>query len=266
MHSAGLIKTYWAEKQKIKPKNIVVVSIMPCTAKKFEASRQELKIRGNWPIDYCLTARELIWLIKKNKIDFIGLRPLPADNPLALASGAAAIYGASGGVMESALRTVEYLLRTARDSVCRDLDKMASERPGDSSATCPPAGRIEFKEVRGLAGVKRAELIMGERKLRVAVVNGLGNIQPVLDNLPDYDYIEVMACPDGCIGGGGQPIPTTAAIRKKRLTALYKIDGSSKIRRAHENQEAIEALTWLERQGRLKHQVLYTGYKKEPKK
>jgi len=208
IHSAGIIKTYWAEKMKIKPKNIMVVSIMPCTAKKFEASRRELKIGGNWPVDYCLTTRELVYLIKKNRIDFMDLKPLPADNPLGAASGAAVIYGASGGVMESALRTAEYLTQTAQDSVCRSFTKAEKLKTKFCNS------RIKFKEVRGLAGVKRAELMMGDKKFRVAVVNGIGNIKSALDNLRDYDYIEVMACPDGCIGGGGQPIPTTAAIRK----------------------------------------------------
>ena len=256
IHSAGIIKTYWAEKLKINPKNIVVVSIMPCTAKKFEAGRKELKVKGNWPVDYCLTTRELVYLIKKNKIDFVGLNPLAADNPLGSASGAAAIYGASGGVMESALRTAEYLTQTAQDIVCRNLKKKKKLNTKFCNST------IEFKSVRGLAGVKRAELTLGDKKFRVAVVNGIGNIRPVLDNLKDYDYVEVMACPDGCIGGGGQPIPTTAAIRKMRLAALYRIDDKSKIRRAHENKEAVEVLSWLKNKGKLENQVLYTKYKK----
>ncbi|MFH0956201.1 MAG: [FeFe] hydrogenase, group A, partial [Candidatus Falkowbacteria bacterium] len=254
MHSAGLIKTYWAEKMKINPKRIVVVSIMPCTAKKFEAGRAELKIGGNLPVDYVITTRELAWLIKKNKIDFSKLKSAVADNPLGAASGAGAIYGATGGVMESALRTAEYLLTTAQDSVCADV-KDKNELKFCNS-------RIEFKDVRGQKGVKEAKLEMAGKKLRIAAVNGIGNIMPILEKLKNYDYIEVMACPDGCIGGGGQPIPTTAAIRKKRLEALYKIDVKSKIRRAHENKEAIEALKWLENNGKLKNQVLYTGYKK----
>lgn len=162
--------------------------------------------------------------------------------------------------MESALRTAEYLIQTARSSVCRDLAN--GEKPSEKFCGSSASRRIEFKEVRGLAGVKRAELMMGGKKFRVAVINGMGNIQPALDNLKDYDYIEVMACPDGCIGGGGQPIPTTAEIRKKRSAALYKIDGSSKIRRAHENREAIEVLSWLKTKGKLENQVLYTKYKK----
>jgi NADH-quinone oxidoreductase subunit G/NADP-reducing hydrogenase subunit HndD len=260
MHSAGIIKTYWAEKMKINPKNIVVVSVMPCTAKKFEAGRKEMKIKGGLPIDHVITTRELAWLIKKNKIDFAGLKPMPADNPLGESSGAAAIYGASGGVMESALRTAEYLMQTAQDSVCRDLKK--AERLKSKFCNLSAGARIEFEDVRGVEGVKKAELMMGEKKIRVAVVNGIGSIQPILANLKDFDYIEVMACPDGCIGGGGQPIPTTAEIRKKRLAALYKIDSGSKIRRAHENKAAIEVLSWLKKKGKLEKQVLYTKYKK----
>ncbi|MEI6597128.1 MAG: [FeFe] hydrogenase, group A [bacterium] len=254
IHSGGLIKTYWAEKMKINPKKIVVVSVMPCTAKKFEADRTELKINGNQPIDYVITTRELAWLIKKNKIDFPKLKPVAADNPLGEASGAAAIYGATGGVMESALRTAEYLLMTAQDSVCTDIKDKNKLKLCNS--------RIDFKDVRGQKGVKEALVEMAGKKLRIAAVNGIGNIAPILENLKNYDYIEVMACPDGCIGGGGQPIPTTAAIRKKRLEALYKIDVNSEIRRAHENKGATEALKWLEGKGKLKNQVLYTEYKK----
>jgi NADH-quinone oxidoreductase subunit G/NADP-reducing hydrogenase subunit HndD len=256
MHGAGLIKTYWAQKLKIDAKNIIVVSVMPCTAKKFEASRSELKINGNWPIDYVITTRELAWLIKKNKIAFTNLKPVPADNPLGEFSGAAAIYGATGGVMESALRTARYLLETAQDTICLKAGKK------DKIKAKPGRSRIEFFNVRGPAGIKEARIEMAGKKVRVAVVNGIGNIQPILENFKNYDYIEVMACPGGCIGGGGQPIPTDEEIRRKRLAALYKIDKTSKIRRAHDNQAAIEALSWLKSQGKLRDQVLYTKYKK----
>ncbi|MDP2708486.1 MAG: [Fe-Fe] hydrogenase large subunit C-terminal domain-containing protein, partial [bacterium] len=171
IHSAGLIKTYWAEKMKIKPKNIVVVSVMPCTAKKFEAGRSEMKIGGNPPVDYVLTTRELAWLIKKNKIDFSKLKSAEADNPLGAASGAAAIYGATGGVMESALRTAEYLLMTAQDSIC------AGVKDKNKLKLCN--SRIEFKDARGQAGIKEAIIEMAGKKLRIAAVNGIGNIEPI---------------------------------------------------------------------------------------
>ncbi|MBI4779401.1 (2Fe-2S)-binding protein, partial [Candidatus Falkowbacteria bacterium] len=222
MHSAGLIKTYWAEKMKLNQKNIAVVSVMPCTAKKFEAERAELKVSGQPPVDYVITTRELAWLIKKNKIDFCKLKSSAADNPLGMSSGAGAIYGATGGVMESALRTAEYLLTTAQASVCAPVKNKNKLKICNS--------RIEFKDLRGQDGAKEALIEIAGKKLRIAAVNGIGNIEPILANFKNYDYIEVMACPDGCIGGGGQPIPTNSFIRKKRLEALYKIYGKSKIR------------------------------------
>ncbi|MCK4554437.1 iron hydrogenase small subunit, partial [Candidatus Parcubacteria bacterium] len=242
IHSAGIIKTYWAQKMNINPKNIFVVSIMPCTAKKFEASRKELKAQGQWPVDCVITTREFAWLIKKNNIDFANLKSAKSDNPLDEYSGAAAIYGGSGGVMESALRTAQFLAcQGKKDKLCKI--------------------RLEFKDVRGLKGIKEAVVDIAGKKVRVAVVNGIGNIEPVLENLDKYDYIEVMACPGGCIGGGGQPIPTTPETRQKRIEALYKIDKGKKIRKAHENKGVLEALEWLKQQGKLEHQVLYTTYK-----
>jgi len=113
-----------------------------------------------------------------------------------------------------------------------------------------------------LAGVKEAEVDLAGKKLKIAVVNGIGEIQPILENLKKYDYIEVMACPDGCVGGGGQPIPTTKEIIKKRLEALYKIDAGARVRRAHENKEALSALRWLKDKGKLREQVLYTKYRR----
>lgn len=250
IHNAGLIKTYWADRMKINPKNIIVVSIMPCTAKKFEASRPELKIKGNLPIDYVLTTRELAWMIKKNKIDFAKLKPQNAVSPLGDHTGAATIYGASGGVMESALRTAQYLIHEAQALACKGKKKPTLCR-----------SRLEFKDVRGLSGVKEAVVDMAGLKVRVAVVNGIGNVDKVLGHLKDYDYIEVMSCPGGCIGGGGQPIPITPKIRQKRLEALYKLDRESKIRKAHENKEAVATLEWL-KEKKLEHSVLHTKYKK----
>jgi len=242
IHLGGIIKTYWAEKLKLDPKQIVVVSIMPCTAKKFESRRQEMKVKGLYPVDYVLTTREFGFLLKKNNIDFKKLKPSPSDKIFNEGSGAAVIYGSSGGVMESALRTAYAL-------VCRD----------DSAKFCN--SRIDFQEVRGMEAIKEAVIDIAGKKLRVAVVNGIGAIDPVLAKLKNYDYIEVMACPGGCIGGGGQPLPTTDKIRKERIAALYRIDKFKKIRKAHDNKEVIEVLDWLKAK-KIDHSVLHTKYQK----
>jgi iron-only hydrogenase group A len=242
IQNGGLVKTYWAEKMGVKPKDIVMISIMPCTAKKFESARPELKINGNYPVDYVLTTREFAFMLKKNSIDLTKIKKSKADSPLGEYSGAAAIYGGSGGVMESAVRTAEFML-------------------GGSKGKLQNNG-LDLKEVRGLADVKEAIVNVAGNKLRVVVVNGIGNIESVIKNINNYDYIEVMTCPGGCIGGGGQPIPTTDEIRKKRINALYRLDKSKKIRKAHENKDVQEALNWLKEKGKLEHQVLYTKYKK----
>jgi NADP-reducing hydrogenase subunit HndD len=244
IHLGGAIKTYWAEKNNLNPKNIITVSIMPCTSKKFEASRPELKINGNWPVDYVLTTRELAYLLKKNRIDFPKLKSIKSDNPLGEFSGAAAIYGGSGGVMESALRTAQYL-------ACGGEKKKKNCRT-----------KLDFTEVRGFKGIKEATVDVAGAKLKIAVVNGIGNVGPVLENISQYDYIEVMACPGGCIGGGGQPIPTTPAIRQKRIEALYRLDKNKKLRKAHENKGVNDVLKWLDGKGKLKNRVLHTYYKK----
>ena len=240
IHSAGALKTYFARKRGIAPKNIQVVSIVPCTAKKYEAARPELTLNGRPLVDYVLTTRELAYLIKKNKIDFKKITPSTGDRLFNSGSGAAAIYGATGGVMESALRTAAVL-------ACPE------------SQTCN--NRLEFKDVRGLAGVKEAIVDLAGKKLRVGVVNGLGNFKKILPKLKNYHYIEVMACPGGCLGGGGQPLPTTDEIRKKRLAGLYAIDKSRAVRRAHENKAMIEYYEWA-KANNLSAKVLHTKFHK----
>lgn len=246
IHMGGVIKTYLAEKLGLKPKNIEVVSIMPCTAKKYEASRKEMAVNGLLPVDQVLTNRELAWLIKKNNIDFANLKPEVANDPLSKYSGGAALFAGSGGVMESALRAAHAL-------ACGD----------KKSGICK--AKIDFAEARGLKGIKEAVVEVAGIPLRIAVVNGIGNVEPVIRNLKSYDYIEVMACPGGCIGGGGQPIPTTPEIRKKRLDAVYKLDQGLKMRRSHENKKVWEVLKWLEEKGILEHSVLHTKYFKRSK-
>jgi len=211
----GLIKTYFARKDKIDSKKIVVVSIMPCTAKKYEIQRKELAISGMKPVDYSLTTRELAYLFKKHKINFKNVKPQSADDPLGLPTGGGVIYGASGGVAESALRSA-YLLMTE---------------------TALP--KIDFAEVRGMQGIKKALIKIGDRNIKIAVVNGIGNAKIILEELKQnpkaYDAVEVMACPGGCIGGGGQPMPTNGAIRSKRAAGLYQIDAQKQERIAHLN-------------------------------
>lgn len=242
IHLGGVIKTYWAKNMKINPKDITVVSVMPCTSKKFEATRKELRVEGLFPVDHVLTTRELGYLLYKKKIDISKIKPEKSDSPLGKYSGAGAIYGASGGVTESALRTACAIVSGKN------------------------IGCIDFKEVRGLEDTKEAEVTVGGKKIKVAVVNTLGSAKKILDELKKgskkYDYVEVMACPGGCIGGGGQPIPTTPLQRKKRAESLYKIDKKSKVRQAHKNKGVNEVLRWLSKDKNEAHKILHTDYRK----
>lgn len=212
----GLIKTYFAKKQKIDPKKIVVVSIMPCVAKKYEIERKELRIKKDIkPVDFVLTTRELAQMLKERKINLKKIKAQKADNPLAAPSGSGIIYGASGGVMEAVLRTVYY------------------------KATKKKLPRVIFKKVRGEEGIKKAVIKIKGKEIRIAVASPLDNAKKILDELkknPEaYHGVEIMACPGGCIGGGGQPLPNNSKIRKKRAESLYLIDEKKKIKSAHEN-------------------------------
>ncbi len=211
----GLIKTQWASEKNCDPKTIVVVSVLPCLAKKYEVERPELAVNGQQVIDYTLTTRELSLLLKKHGIDLATVLPEENDQPFGDPTGSAVIYGASGGVMESALRTAVALI------------------------TGKPLTNLEYTEVRGLEESKKAVIAIEGKQINVAVVNGLGNAEKIIEELKKdphaYDYIEVMACPGGCIGGGGQPIPTSHAIRKKRAESLYSIDTKTEVRSAHES-------------------------------
>jgi len=218
--SAVAIKYYWAEKMGYSPDNIVVVSIMPCTAKKFEVRRKELRVDGRQMVDYVLTTRAFAHLLKRRKIDLAKLKPEKFDSVCGRSSGAAAIYGASGGVMESALRTA--------------MERAYGHR----------IEKIDFKAIRGQAGIKKAQIEINGQKIKLAAVSGLGNAKKILDEIKSgrehYDYVEVMACPGGCIGGGGQPLPSNSEVRRKRAEALYEIDRKMPLRRAHENPELIK--------------------------
>ncbi len=214
IHSGGAYKTWWAEREGIDPKDIVVVSFMPCTSKKYEAKHEKMKINGMYPVDHVVTTREFATLLKKHNIDLLELEPGEVDEA-GTYSGAAAIYGASGGVMESALRTAY------------------------ESITGEELERVEFKQVRGMQGIKRATIEIGDQKLKVVIAATAKNARTVLAELDEdpgaFHYMEVMACPGGCIGGGGQPIPTAERIVKERIECLYQIDDEMKLRKAHEN-------------------------------
>lgn len=248
IHSGAAYKTWWADKAGIDPSKIVVVSIMPCTSKKYESGMEkfnfEFKGHKLKPVDYVLTTREMAALLKKQHIDLPNLIDSEVDQEGEY-SGAAAIYGASGGVMESALRSAAYILT-------------GKELP-----------KIELEEVRGMKGIKRATFKIGDKEVKVAVVATARNARNILEeikrNKDSYDYIEFMACPGGCIGGGGQPLTSTAAIIKKRIAGLYSIDAKKTVRRAHENKIVQEFFTYLEDKPLLASKILYTNYSSKNK-
>ncbi len=246
MFSATL-KTYYCEKNGIKPEDLFVVSVIPCTAKKFEAARPEL---GNYT-DAALTTRELAKMIKEAGIDFANLPDGVYDTPFGEASGAGAIFGATGGVMEAALRT-------------------AAVKLGGSGAP------LEFKEVRGTQGVKEAEYKVGKTKINVAVASGLNNARELIERVKKgdkkYTFIEIMACPGGCINGGGQPyvhdeVRNNIDLKAVRAQALYDYDGDRKVRRSHETP-AVETLYkefYGEPNSHKAHELLHTTYQKREK-
>jgi len=202
-----LTKTYYAKKADIAKKDIVVVSIMPCTAKKFESTRQELKSG----VDYVLTTRETAKLIRHFNIDFNSLKDEKFDPVLGISTGAAAIFGATGGVMEAALRTA---YETATDKKLKN---------------------IEFKQLRGTKGIKKGKIKVNGKEIRFAAANGHANARKLLEEKDKYHFIEIMACPGGCIGGGGQPIPSTKEVIQKRMNAIYEEDQNLPLRKSHEN-------------------------------
>ncbi len=250
----ALAKTYFAEKRGINPENIVSVSIMPCTAKKFEANRPEMRDSGYKDVDYVLTTREFAVMIKQAGLDFRTLKPSHYDSLMGVSSGAGAIFGATGGVMEAAIRTA-YEIVTGKPV---------------------PFDNLNITPVRGTEGVKEALLkIEGCLKewsflegveLKVAIAHGLTNADKVMRSIStgkaDYHFVEIMACPGGCIGGGGQPIPTNMEIRQKRIDAIYEEDMSLPVRKSHENPEIIQLYNdYLGKPNSHKaHELLHTHY------
>jgi NADH-quinone oxidoreductase subunit G len=242
----ALAKTYYAENAGIDPKDIVSVSIMPCTAKKFEAQRPEMNSSGYRDVDYVLTTRELGRMIKEAGIDFETIPDEDYDAPMGEYTGAGTIFGATGGVMEAALRTV-YAVVTGEN-----------------------LPSLDITPVRGLEGVKEASVKVGALgDVNIAVAHGLGNARKLMDRIREgkanYAFIEVMCCPGGCISGGGEPIPTNNEIRMKRSAALYADDGQvQKKRQSHEN-ESVKKLyeNFLkEPLGHKSHELLHTHYTK----
>ncbi len=248
----SLMKTYYADKQGIDPKNIVVVSVMPCTAKKFEAGREDLRVDGLDPIDISLTSRELADLIRRMGINFAQLEDSEFDPAFGIASGAGHIFGVTGGVMEAALRTVAEIVNKE------------------------PLEKLEFEEVRGFEGIKEATIKLKGLDVNVAVTSGLANARKLLDMVKsgekNYHFIEVMACPGGCVNGGGQPIQPTSItnftdVREARAKGLYDFDSSLPLRKSHENPVVKEIYdTYLDAPGSEKaHHILHTTYVKRDK-
>ncbi len=254
----ALAKTYFAKAKGLDPAKIVSVSIMPCTAKKFEARRPEMRDSGYQDVDYVLTTREFIRMIREAGIDFKNLPEENADEMLGAYTGAATIFGATGGVMEAAIRTAYFIL------------------------TGNNLPLLDVKIVRGLEGIKEATLEIpskdfGKLNVKVAVAHGLGNARRLLDKVKaqiketgksEYVFIEIMACPGGCVGGGGQPYGCTIADRARRGEGLYKEDSSLAVRQSHENPEVIRIYKeFLENPGsEMSHKLLHTCYFMRSKK
>ena len=243
----AILKSYYAETYNIAPKDIFVVSIMPCSSKKFESDRDEMEVHGLRDVDVVLTTRELARMIKEAGIKFAALDDEDFDDPFGIGSGAGVIFGATGGVMEAALRTVK---------------EIVEKKPLDN---------IEFDAVRGVEGIKEATVNIGGTDVNVAVAHGLANARKLLDDIKagkkNLHFIEIMACPGGCINGGGQPIVDNVTrysvdIRKERAKALYSEDVRLPIRQSHENPAIIELYdNYLEKPGSHKaHHLLHTHY------
>ena len=248
----ALIKSYYAKKENIDPSKIYVVSVMPCIAKKFERERPEMKNNGLYDVDNVITTRELAKMIKQANINFEKLEDSKFDDPMGEATGAGAIFGTTGGVMEAALRTAQDILTG------KDLEK------------------IEFEAVRGGKGIKKATVNIAGKEIKVVAASGLKNAKRILEEIKqgkaDYQFVEIMACPGGCIMGGGQPIKSSKIrsevnVRKLRADSLYSIDEKSTIRKSHENPVLKKIYKdYLEEPGSYRaHKLLHTHYQERPK-
>ena len=258
----AVVKTWYAQRNNIDPKDIVSVSLMPCTAKKFECQRPEMDDSGFQDVDFSVTTRELAAMIKEAGIDLPNLPDSDFDDPLGIGSGAALIFGATGGVMEAAIRTA-YEIVTGQEV---------------------PFKNLNIIPVRGMEGIRKAELpiktavsdwkFLEGATLKVMVAHGTANAKQVMDmlcrgELDDYHFIEIMACPGGCLGGGGQPMPTTPEIRQARARALYSEDETLTYRKSHDNpiiKTIYKEFLTDGPCGALSHKLLHTSYLKRGKK
>ena len=248
----AIIKSYYAKKFNIDSSKIYVVSVMPCTAKKYEAVRPEMENDGLRNVDAVLTTRELARMIKQANIDFEMIEDSKFDDPMGEATGAAAIFGTTGGVMEAALRTAADVLEG------KDI------------------GEVNYEAVRGQEGIKRATINIAGKDIRVVVASGLKNARKIMNEIKngeaDYDFVEIMACPGGCVNGGGQPIKSSKIrskldVRKLRADAIYTIDEKSTIRKSHQNPvvQGIYQEFFGEPCREKAHEYLHTHYKKQDK-
>mgnify|MGYP005836616009 CR=1 FL=1 len=242
----AIAKTFYAQQAGVDPADMVVVSVMPCVAKKFECERPEMKASGYQDVDCSLTTRELAQMLREAGVDLSELEPEDYDDPLGASTGAAVIFGATGGVMEAALRTA-YEVATGR-----------------------ALPSLDFDDVRGLEGVKEAVIPVGELQLKVAVAHGLANARKLLDQLragkADYHFIEVMACPGGCLGGGGQPVPVDNEVRRQRARSIYQADADMALRKSHDNPmvQRLYQDFLKEPLGHRSHELLHTHYTPRP--
>jgi len=257
----AVVKTWYAQREGLDPKNIVSVALMPCTAKKFELERPEMNDSGQQDVDYGLTTREMAKMIKKCGLDLPNLPGSEFDNPLGIGSGAGLVFGATGGVMEAALRTAYEII---------------------SGEEIPFKG-LNVEPVRGMEGIRRAEIpikkavkewkFLEGATLKVLIAHGTANAKKVMDmlcagELDDVHFIEIMGCPGGCLGGGGQPIPTSPSIRAARAKAIYEEDSHLKIRKSHENPIIKKIYKEFLPDGpcsEKSHKLLHTHYKKRGK-
>ncbi|WP_163192976.1 NADH-dependent [FeFe] hydrogenase, group A6 [Clostridium thermarum] len=239
----AVAKTYLAEKLNVKPENLIVVSVMPCVAKKYEANREEFKRNGIKDVDIVITTRELAKMIKEAGMDLRNIPEEDFDNPLGESTGAAVLFGNSGGVMEAALRTAY------------------------EAITNEELGKLDFEDIRGLEGIKETKVNLNGIEINAAVVSSLGNAKKIMDEIKEgkckYHFIEIMACPGGCIDGGGQPfIRADRGIMKKRMEVIYNADANMEVRKSHENP-SIQRIyeEFLEHpNSHLAHELLHTFY------